>query len=179
MVVPSLSCRNFLKRGGDVLRLGWYLVFCLLFAFSCDVAYGSERRPAPKETLLGIKELFVVVNIGLSRSGPTQTKLQDLVEQKLSSLGLVVHSREEYEEESPVPSLHIDVAIVKGNSNSPTFFVTMQFYQVVNLEQEGEVIKPSAVTWEVASMGVGGIESIQEKIEDLSEVFLMDYRAAN
>ncbi|MDT7040986.1 hypothetical protein [Candidatus Nitronereus thalassa] len=179
MVVPSFSCRNLLMSGKNVSRLGLYLVFCVLFIFSFDLAFGSEKRPAPKETLLGIKELFVLVNIGLSRSGPTQTKLQDLVEQKVSSLGLVVHSKDEYEEESLIPSLHINVAIIKGENNFHTFFVTIKLYQIVSLEQEGKVSNPSAVTWEVASMGVGGIESIQEKVEDLSEVFLMDYRAVN
>jgi len=143
------------------------------------VAFGSEKRPDQKETLVGIKDLVVYVNIGLSKSGPSQMMLQDLVEQKCTNVGLVVHSKDEEKEESTTPSLHIYVTVAKGKINFHTFFVSMRFYQIVSLEQEGQVINPSAATWEVATMGVGGIENIQEKVEDLIEVFLRDYRAVN
>ncbi len=179
MLIFPFPCRPYFKSKDLYHKSGWCLFLCLLVIFSCKVALASEKRPEPKETLVGITELFVSAKIGLAEGGPTQMKLQDLVEKKIANAGLVVHLEIENEEESIIPSLHIDVAVAKGKNNFHTFFVTLRYYQIVKLQQGGEIISPSAATWEVATLGVGDFASIQEKVEDLTEIFLRDYRAVN
>ena len=175
---------NYFLHGKPILKHKPKLAGCVVFLFlllnyTWNVGLAAEERPEQKDTLIGVKDLFVYVDIGLSLRGPLQEQLQGIVEDKLKGEGLTIHPQDEEEdEETTLPRLHVDVAVLQGAQNY-SFFVTARLFQVVRLNQGAAEIEPYAATWALSAFGIGGIEDIQEKVEDLCEIFLIDYRTVN
>lgn len=155
--------------------------FLLIFIFFCHgepIVAASEERPEQKDTLTGLKDLFVYVDIGLSLKGPTQEALQVMVEKKLEESGLRIHPHDEDTESTTLPRLHIDIAII-DQLNRDSFFVNARIFQVVTLQQESGEIHPYAATWSLSTFGIGGIDEIRRIVEDVCEILLMDYHKVN
>ncbi len=172
-------CQNGPNKNSGVRRLLGCLFFCFLSISHLHSVVWAEKIPEQKETLVGIKDVVVSVNIGLSKTGPTHNNLQDLVVKIIKDAGMNVLPKEDSSEGSSIPSLYIDVAVAKGKNNFHTFFVTTMFYQTVELQQGKQVINPLAATWVFSTIGVGGLESIQEEVVEASEKFARDYQSVN
>ena len=142
---------------------------------SSHMALKEEER---HEILSGVKEMVVVVNHGLSRRGPLNMKLQELVEKRLSDAGLTVLKEEDQNDSYDPPALCVDIAILKSETSRYSFLINARFNEEVTLLRDNNKIA-FATTWSVTKMGVGDHELITETVDKLVDFFLIDHRLSN
>lgn len=131
-----------------------------------------------EKSLQGIKEVSVSVNIGISRDGPTRQLLQNTVENILREGGVTVRTEDDQPDTNRFPSFCVDVAVFKDSSTSYAFFVTGRLFQRVLLAHLNNV-ETYGATWNIGTIGSGGVDKILQKVQLVTTEFLRSYRNMN
>lgn len=152
------------------------LFVTILSVVSCMglVPIKSEKQI---ESLAGIQKVYVIVNIGLSREGPTRRGLQAKVESSLEEGGLSILRDIEEEKMASVPILNIDISIWKNAVDPYIYFAHANFYQPVHLARDSK-FQTQAATWRARLIGAGNIDGITRDVEKIAKIFVKDHKKA-
>lgn len=164
-------------------RLGWprgVIVFTLcsvagMFVPSVNAEHFIEIEQ--RETLRGLSEMGLEVNLGFSREGPSRRLLRRDIEQKLHQLPIRILPETE-NDSTQFPAFVIDVSVLKTGDHSYFFLATARVYQEVMLDRDRDIAMP-AVTWKNWKLGDGNFSNIRETVSELVRRFIDDYRGAN
>ena len=161
----------------DVLRL------CLVVVFSCTfvpLPSASAKQlidENQKNTLRGLEQVRLVVNIGLSLEGPTKKRFWKEIEEQLKGIPIRVLP-EESDESNSLPALFVDIAVLKTDRRTFFFLATARLYQQVLLNRDANISGPG-ITWRSWVIGEGNIENIRQKVRTVMDRFMSDYRTVN
>lgn len=139
-------------------------------------------HPVENETqiksLAGITSVQVIVNIGLSKEGPTRKSLQEEVERELRDGGIQVLQYVEGKEKPSMPIFHVEVAIWRNVENAYVYFVNANLFQSVHLVRNEQMIT-QAVTWQSKTIGSGTLIHINKDVAKVSKNFVVNVQRAN
>ena len=130
-----------------------------------------------EDTLRGLGQVRLVVNIGLSLEGPTKQGLWKDIAEQLKAIPIRVLP-EDMEESNWLPALFVDIAVLKTSRQNFFFLATARVYQQVSLHRDANIHAPG-ITWRYWLVGEGGMENIRERVKVVMDRFISDFQAAN
>ena len=167
-----------LKGGRCPVERGPILIVLTIFLVFACMGFGPVPGKSQTESLAGVKSVYVIVNIGISREGPTRKGLQEEVETQLREGGIQVLQDLEEEVKGTVAIFNVDVAIWKNGNDPYVYFVTADLFQPVQLFRD-EQFKTQAATWQSKSIGSGMVDRIREDVAKVSQSFVKNVQKAN
>lgn len=157
---------------------------CLVLVASLAANLGAEELTTEEETLVGIRELKVVVlgiNEGVTGTGLTEEDIRTIVELKLRLAGIKIS------DSNLVPGLVVILSAinVEVSENNPhlVYSFELSIHQDSILIRDPSILVINGKTWDTGTTGITPKEDFKQKIKstlnDLMDSFLNDYLKAN
>jgi hypothetical protein len=140
--------------------------------------FGPLTPREEDKSLAGIQSIQVVVNIGISKGGPTKQALQVEVENLFLEEGIQIIQGANEGKLSSYPAFYVEVAMLKSGKTPYKYFVNANFYQPVQLNRTRNIITQAA-TWQVGVIGEGDLATIREEVAGITKNFLVRYKKVN
>ena len=162
------------RRVGSNLTV---FLLTLIWVLPC-LGKAPVKAESQIESLAGIHSVHVLVDIGLSKKGPTRKILQEEVERQLHESSIQVIPYGEGVVTPSVPTFHVEVAVWKNAENTYVYFVNANVYQAVHLVRNEQILT-QASTWQSKVIGLGMLDHIQKDVAKVSKKFILNVQRAN
>lgn len=170
-------------------------IVLIVIALSFIASYSSNLANDSKDPLRTIEEVEqsmlqnlrgVIVMVSpldsdIEKKGITEDRLQTDVELKLRMAGIQVLTWEKYLKELGMPSLLVNVKILKTEIGIYFFSINVDLGQKVVLFRDPS-LTIIAATWSTGTMGYSGenkLNTIRDALKDCIDKFINAYLAAN
>ena len=161
----------------SVLRLGIGLFIVWTFVLVSSVSAKRLIEENQKDTLQGLDQVRLVVNIGISLDGPTRQSIWKDIEEQLKEIPIRVLP-EDSRESDWLPALYVDIAMLKTTHRTFFFLATARLYQDISLNRDANIHSPG-ITWRYWLIGEGDVGGIKERVKMVMSRFISDYGAVN
>lgn len=162
----------------------WVVLIIVLALMMLDsLAFGQHDSKSSRQTLRGIREIFVLVESlkpEIDRDGLLTDQLQTIAEYKLRLAGIKVCSLQQSTPLTPYIYIYVNTNIVKVKDKYIcAYSVNLELIQPIALLRDPS-ISANAATWLYGMTGaISGLEDIRTATKDLVDRFINAYLSVN
>jgi hypothetical protein len=179
--MPPASLR--VRRRGVLAVILWGVV--LIAGFSGPPRALAQEEP-DRLSLRGLKSVYVIVEdlpAELQEKGPFKALIQATMEEKVKRAGLVLLSREAWQNTPGTPLLYANVNLSKAKTKDGVraCSINLCLAQRTNLERD-PTLRSLGRTWQAGIVGLVGdadMEVVVSQVGTLVDYFLSEVRAAS
>jgi hypothetical protein len=160
------------------------LAVALLLLLASPGMAGASASDMDRETLGDLGSLLVdVTSSGQDQAQVDVAAIKSAIESKLRAAGLTVHesvaeAREKSKRDVAVLVATISTAQLPHDPGRIVFGARLELKQMTTLLRDRER-RALAITWSVSRFGEGSTDALRSAIDEMTDVFVGDYRAAN
>jgi len=176
-------------------KKGWiismFIALALLtlnsLASAVDIGVGARGPAEPYQSsslrgLSGVRLLVTDLNPDAERGGLIKSDLQTDIESRLRKAGIRVLTEEEWRETPRAPLLYVKADALRGSNIAYAYYINVQLYQRVSIEQTPNNISGFAATWSTGSMGIADqvklkglvMGSLRNEVDEFIKAYLAE-----
>lgn len=162
-----------------------FFIFLILISFSSQSILAQNEVVRERNSLYGISEFGVVVNIEKPKSLEEVTlkvdSVRTLLVKELQDLPVTILEDQTLRQSDQFPILHLHINIMKATLGAFPFTAELKFYQPVKLPLNNDV-QTMGATWHDSFIGVVSpdlIDYIAAQSTGLVKNFKIDYQSVN
>jgi hypothetical protein len=142
---------------------------------------GEPYQRSSLRGLPGVRVLLTDLNPDAERDGLVKGEIQTDVESRLRKAGIRVLTEEEWRNMPRAPLLYVRVDALKGSDRAYAFYINVDLYQRVSIEQTSN-ISVLAATWSTGSIGITEptklkgfvIGSLRNEVDEFIKAYLAE-----